>query len=421
MVAVPFIYFSLLLFFILKKKRYFDVSAYLVALYLLSSFFSILIDIKSFRSVDTQNYDIGIIPTVFYISLLTFMIWPFYKFKTEKIFHIRLNKPKIFNGIVYFFFACFLLALIISFKRIIQILSGDLGELRLALTRGEQTGGFDSEGGIIGLFLTVINVFGGFSLIMLLFYFYSISYLKRSKIFNVITFLSSLTIILISILGVDRSQVVYWLICFGFMIVLFWRHLTKKHRKNLVLISVVFLGAIISYFMTLTFSRFKESDSGATGGMIGYAGQSFINFCYFFDEVRFPQFSLQRIFPLYYKLFINNGIIDGAGALNEVISLKTGKSVTVFASFIGDIMVASGKLATILYCLAYGVITRIILKHKNYRSLYFHQILILFCFITIPLLGLFSHFYNSFPRIIALSCFIFYAFYLKIELSKNNR
>src|SRR5690606_12176977 len=127
-----------------------------------------------------------------------------------------------------------------------------------------------------------------------------------------------MTIILIGILGIDRSKTVYWMISYGLMLVIFWRHMPKRQRKRTIIISAILLGIAISYFLAITISRFGERDAGAEGGMISYAGQSFINFCFFFDEVEYREFSLQRIFPLFYKLFIDNGI-EGSGELNSDI------------------------------------------------------------------------------------------------------
>src|SRR5690554_4623799 len=104
MIAIPFVYFTFLLVFILKRKKTFDISAYLVSLYWLSSFFSILIDINNFRSFDTSGYEISIVPTLLYCFLLTLTIWPFYKFKSEHVVYVKLKKSKSFNYIVYFYF-----------------------------------------------------------------------------------------------------------------------------------------------------------------------------------------------------------------------------------------------------------------------------------------------------------------------------
>lgn len=419
MIAIPFIYFTILLIFILKTKKTFDISAYLVSLYVVISFFSIMIDINDLRSLDTLNYDISIIPTIIYCFLLSLTIWPFYKFNGTTLTSITLNKPKLFNFIVYLFFGSFILILFTSIGSIVQILSGDANELRGALNDGEAIADIPAAGGIFGPFFILANILGGFSIVMLLFYFFSISFLKRSKFFNTLILLSSLTIIIIGILGVDRSKTVYWMLTFGLMLILFWRHLSKQRRKKIFKLSSLLLGLGIAYFISITLSRFGEREVGAEGGMISYAGQSFINFCFFFDMVEYKEFSLQRIFPLFYKLFIDNGI-EGSGALNDDILLKTGKFAGIFSTFVGDIMIASGKIATVVFCVFYNLVANIALKWKNKKHIYFHQILTLFCLITFPLLGPFVYFYATFPRTLALIFCVFYIINLKMNIYKRK-
>lgn len=412
MIVFPFLYFSTLLAYILYKKKVFEVSAYLVSLYAFTSFFSILIDIKHLRSFDTIKYDIGVTPTLLYCFLLTLSIWPFYRFDSQKIMSIKLKGKKLFDYIVYFYFICFLIILITFYTAIIKILNSDLGQLRLALSRGESINDVNISGHPI---IIIANIFGGYSLIMLLFYFYSVCFLKRKKVFNTILFLSSLSMILIGIIGVDRSKVIYWMITYGLMIVLFWRKMEKEQHRNILISSLIILSLVITYFLMLTFSRFGERDTGSTGSLISYSGQSFINFCYFFDEVNFRDFTLQRIFPLFYRLFINNGI-KNASDLNAIISLQTHTSIGVFSTFIGDIMVASGRLVGILYCfIFYFVTTSSISTSKNKSNIYFHHLLLIFCFITVPMLGIFVYFYSDFSRTIPLLCFLFYYVYLRFK------
>jgi len=309
-----------------------------------------------------------------------------------------------------------LLIFFTSLTNIVHVLSGDLGALRNALGRGEDISNnkFASNPIII-----VAGILGDFSIVMLLFYFTSISFLKRSKLFNTICFLSSMAIVILAIEGVDRSKVLYWLITYGGMLVLFWKRMSKKQHKNISIASIIILSLAVSYFLILTFSRFDAYDTGSKGSMISYAGQSYINFCFFFDKVKYGEFSLQRVFPLFYKLFIHNGINDTVN-LNAEISLKTGKEIGVFSTFIGDIMVASGKIAATVYCIAFYIAAYSIVKFRTKTFLHFYHMLFVFCLITIPMLGVFTHFYANFTRTIPFLLFILYAFYLKYDRLKST-
>lgn len=410
MIAIPFIYFSILLIFILKRKKAFEISAYLVSLYLISSFFAILIDVFQLRSYDTMYYDITMLPTFLYCFLLTLLIWPFYKLNLEKIVGIRLKNKRAFDLIVYLFFISFLVIITISFKAINQILNSDILELRLSMNRGESI--IDLSLGWFQPIYTLANIFGGYSILMLLFYFYSKCFLNNSRLFNSVILLASTTTILIGILGVDRSRTVYWLITYGLMLVLFWRFMSTNQRKAIFRTSLIVLSIIMSYVLFVTFSRFGEADIGTEGGLISYAGQAFINFSFFYDNVHLNEFTLQKVFPWYYHMFVDNDI-NGPIELNAYISWKTGISVGVFSTLIGDIMMSSGKVVLVIYCFVVYLLARMILNFRNKYYLDFYQLIFVFCLITIPMLGLFNNYYANHSMTMAFSFFMIYAYYLK--------
>lgn len=418
MVAVPFIYFSILFVYVVKKKKTFDVSAYLISIYLVSSAFSIIIDIYELRSTVTYNYNISLIPTVLYCFLLTIVFYPFIKMPSLSKLDIVPIKPKFFNAISYLYIFSFIIICFFSLNNVIQILNGDMGLMRLAISRGEEgTSLFTNAPAFFRPFLLISSIFTSMSMIMLLFYFYSLCYLKKSKLFNILLFLSSTSIIIIAILGVDRSKVIYWMLSYVFMLILFWKKLTAKQHKNIIYTSLIMLSFLLAYFLVLTFSRFENSDTGADGSIFSYAGQSFINFCYFFDMHPYQGFTLQKVFPLFYKLFIDNGI-NSSGEINVLMTYKTGVQHGIFNTFIGDILMSSNSVIAILYCLIISRLSFHFLKFKKNNKVNFSHFILLFCFYSIPLLGLFSHFYNNYSRVFCFLFFVYYAFSLRLKKYK---
>jgi oligosaccharide repeat unit polymerase len=313
---------------------------------------------------------------------------------------------------------CSLLVIASSVSDIIQVLNGDMGALRLAQARGESTLTSSGAGGAFHSIVILANTFGGYSMIMLLFYFYSICFLNKTKLFNSIILLSSMTVIAIGILGIDRSKSVYWLITYGFMLILFWRHMSSKQHKQIIKVTGIICFLVLAYFLMVTFSRFNDGAKASQNSMIWYAGQSFLYFSYFFDNVNYEVFSLQRIFPWFYNLFIENGI-NSTNELNVDIQNKTNTYVGVFSTFIGDIMVASGKFIAVAYCIIFYFISKKLLNFRNNLYIDFHQLIFLFCLITIPMLGVFTHFYASHSRTIPFLFFIGYGFYLKFKIKTN--
>ncbi|PRD46810.1 O-antigen polymerase [Sphingobacterium haloxyli] len=408
MVAVPFFYFLLLLVFVLVRKRYFDISAYIILLYLISSFCSILVDVYGLRIRYTQYYEITMLPTILYCTLLTLLIYPFFKLAPLKVQNISRLEPKYFNAISYFYIVVFFVVLFSSATIIVRVLSGDMSEIRLLIAQGEgeEVSIFNNVPSFLRPIVVTANVFASVSMVMLLFYFYSICFLQKSKLFNSFLFISSTTILIFAIVGVDRSKVIYWAIAYGFFILLFWKAMSKKQRKKNIKLSVGIISIILTYFLMLTFQRFDNSDTGSGGSMIYYAGQSFIHFCYFFDEHPYQGFTLQKVFPLYFKLFVDNDI-SSSPELNRIMSAETGIFHGIFNTFMGDIMMASNIVVTIIYCVVIALSTRIIFWGKN--RIDFYYLIMIFFFSSILLFGVFVHFYAEFTRVICFLLFLIYA------------
>lgn len=412
MVAVPFVYFSFLLLYVLRKKKSFDISAYIISFYLISAFFSILIDVKDLRSYETRNYDIGIIPSIMYCLLITIVIYPFIKLPIQGKLNIDV-KPLVFKYLSFFSIVSFLILIALSYNTMFQILSGDLGALREAIkSEGEITSVYENAPTFLKPIARIVTLFSNISLIVLLFYFYSISFLKKSKLFNSLLFMSSLSIVILAILGIDRSKIIYWLITYGFFLILFWKNMSRKQqRTNIFGISLI-LFALSAYFVSVTLSRFEGTDLGVDNSIISYAGQSFINFCYFFDNKPYQEYTLQRLFPIFYNFFVDNGI-NSAVELNRLMTYKTGIFHGIFASFIGDILMTTNIFTAVIYCLVISRITYVIIvKNKNTNSFYYLVLLFFFC--SIPMLGLFTHFYSHTDRMFGFLLFVSYAFW------KNN-
>lgn len=194
-----------------------------------------------------------------------------------------------------------------------------------------------------------------------------------------------------------------------FLTILSFRKFIRKNNYDIVISFFIF------YFISVTNSRFGENDSGASGGMISYAGQSFINFCFFFDNHPYNGFSLQKVLPLFNKLFVNDGI-NSSVELNSLMSMLSGVEHGIFNTFIGDISMASINFIGIIYVILYFFISNYIVKYLNKD---FYGLLLIFLLITIPMLGLFVHFYADFGRMIVFITFVIYS--LSAPRVKFNR
>jgi len=386
MIYVPFIYFSALFIYIYKKNGI-DVSSYIVALYIITSFFAILIHHFDYQPL--SQYKLSIIPTIVYCGLVSLAIYPIFRFKSNNINGISFSNIKFINFITYFYFLSFII-LVIAYKDdiIFRFTYGDFREMR-----GDDDLGLQQYPGIFESILLPIRAFANLSYIMIFIFFFSISFLRKSTFFNFMAITGSLPVILIGILGIDRSKSFYWIIILGLSIVLFWKYIDKKKKIKIIPIVSTLLILTVIYMVLVTNSRFGERDTGNKGGVITYAGQSYINYCYFWDNFENPGgLSTKYLFPATHYWII--GDYQGEVPYQKDLHLKTRKDPGVFYSYLGSFLVDSNKpgpfIITILYLLLCSLIFR-----KNKGVIGFENLFYVFFLLIIPACGAISYIYTS--------------------------
>lgn len=386
MIYVPFIYFSALFIYIYKKNGI-DVSSYIVALYIITSFFAILI--HHFDYQPFSRYKLSIIPTIVYCGLVSLAIYPIFRFKSNNINGISFRNIKFINFITYFYFLSFII-LVIAYKDdiIFRFTYGDFGEMR-----GDDDLGLRQYPGIFESILLPIRVFANLSYIMIFIFFFSISFLRKSTFFNFMAITGSLPVILMGILGIDRSKSFYWIIILGLSIVLFWKYIDKKKKIKIIPIVSTFLILTVIYMVLVTNSRFGERDTGNKGGVITYAGQSYINYCYFWDNFENPGgLSTKYLFPATHYWII--GDYQGEVPYQKDLHLKTRKDPGVFYSYLGSFLVDSNKPGPFIFTILYLLLCSLIFR-KNKGVIGFENLLYVFFLLIIPACGAISYIYTS--------------------------
>ena len=79
MTYIPLVYFGCLSVFIYQRNKQIDIAFISSLIFAVSGLFSVLIDINGYRSYDTSNYDISVVPAALYCILLTLCILPLAK------------------------------------------------------------------------------------------------------------------------------------------------------------------------------------------------------------------------------------------------------------------------------------------------------------------------------------------------------
>lgn len=387
MITIPFIYFTTLYYVMQKRYKSFNIGSYLLLVYIISSFFSIVT--YNIKSLDYYKIEINLEATIFYCITLTIFIIPFYFVDSSKIKSIVAPNLKFFNAIGYIFIIVFIIILVTFLDDLKNIVNGDLKEARGNVYLGLNS---NSKTGIFRLGAQITSIFANFTPITLLMYFYSNIYLNKSKYFNFGLFIASFSSVIPGILVAGRTQTIYWLMTYIMLYILFKHKITKEIKKYLLFPFLIFIPFIAAYMFLLTIARFDDgTDSGVINSVIKYGGQSFINFCNFYDSYESNYFTLERIFPFTNKFILGNEFnLDN---YREKILIDQSLNIGIFYTFIGDLIVDLGKLGTIVYATIFLLLSKLVLFSRNKHQIAFNQILLLLILIHVPLHGIFYYSY----------------------------
>ena len=342
--------------------------------------------------VEDQKSHPSLFATLVYCVLLTCCIIPIAKFKTKELeLKISIKGEKFLTGMTYVFFIVFIAYTLINIEEIIYILLfGDFAQLRTELIN--ETIGHSV--GMAGLFNTILNLFASISFVMILVFFISITYLKKGALFNMCALLGSLTNLLSQIIGISRAGFIYYAILFGICLVIFWRRLGLKIKMATTIpIGVLFLGMGL-YFSRVTTDRFEDNYNygGTQGGLVSYAGMPYSNFCYFFDNKPYTEFSTRFLLP--FTNFVLNGYRGGTERELEMTN-KTKMNCVVFMTFLGSFIMDCNQAMPFIYVLIFMALMRHCIRNKHGTKLNLFWIILSFVLMTVPAIGCISYFYTS--------------------------
>ncbi|MBQ9137606.1 MAG: hypothetical protein IJX65_03095 [Alistipes sp.] len=389
MIYVPFIYF-LSLAIIIIKKRGLDVSAYISLLYALTSFFSILY--YNNGAPELYKDACSFFPTLIYCTLISLSILPVYKFNTTGLQRIVLPNTIAIKSLAYLYFVIFIVLLVAYRDDFVYILSfGDFAELRGDGVDDKYV--FTQYGGVVGLVISLFSILASMSYIMI-----PVSFMlilsKNRWYLSVMALIGSLSAILIGVLGIDRSKSLYWVLILGLSIVVFWRNMSMRARKMVLVLSAIMLVGVLGYFASVTTDRFEDSDMGVEGGVVSYAGQPFINFCYFWENFdNGESFSTRYLFPIINYFIL--GEYQGSNALQQEMTMRTGIESGVFYSFLGNFILDNNQKGPFIYMLLYLLqfaICVMFVRRRQVSLFWFFYFLFL---AIVPTCGIISYVYTS--------------------------
>jgi hypothetical protein len=222
--------------------------------------------------------------------------------------------------------------------------------------------------------------------------------------------LASSRFIIGNIYTAGRSAVMYWLIGIAACYIFFGFVMSKKQKRKIIISIIPLLLLAVAYIVAVTMSRFGEIKNGGVsgfqGGLIGYIGQPFLNFCYFWDNFTPPYTFWQNVLPVTNNIILGDPVHGGV-QVQKKLTMLTGYDLGVFYSFIGQIQTAVGKIPAILYCIILFFLSNIYLKRTKLYSLSITSGFYYMLFSSVLFLGLFGHYYVSATDVVSVIIFSF--------------
>ena len=393
---VPLIYFGGLTYYFWKKHRTFDVAAYMSLLYTITSLCSVLMIVGGFLSAnggvlfDGWEPDFGIVPTILYCGLITLTIIPFSFIRPENLETIS----NVHRYLIYAFTLFILLQGLVMFylvgDSISDLLHGDFKFLKESHYAGNIS---PAEVKMLTMPFPIqfLYLLSFMTLLGLPLFFYYSCVEKRSLWLTVPLLAISISPILRGILMADRTEIIHYGLMFFFSLVFFQKFITKKVRNFLLLASLPVLTVGGTYIVAVSASRFENQDEGTSGTMLEYAGQSYANFCYFYDNHNRDLYYIERELPVISYYVLKSQYID----TKEERTAKEGFFIGVFASHIGSWMLDTGVIGSILISVLFSLLCCLVIKRYDRTEFDIADVLMLFALGTIPTFGIFYYRYYT--------------------------
>lgn len=391
MLYCPFLFFLIIFFISLKKKGFFSLFSLMVLFYVVINFGAIIIDFCGFYSYICPKINFSFDATFFYCMGIFTTMLPFYFFYDEKIQKVEvLNKFSVTDCIVYFYFISFFILGIFLFKDILNNQSMlALDETMKARLRFGDEVRMSSKGALTSV-INTIRLFSAGSMNLIFLFFYYTCIAKRGWKICIMALVGSMCILWDSLLSLDRSKFVYWGMTFIACFVFFRKFVEPKLKRKLEKILIVFLSGIGVYVVFMNVLRFSGEAGNGISKFFSYLGQSFINFCNFYEKIDLHNYSIHGIFPIINK-FIKTSDYNTWYYMTES---SFGVFSMCFSTFLGEMLSEIGPLFSVIWILIFCSICFFVFKRKNLRYITLSQLFLFFLLYNVVYLGIFLYYYH---------------------------
>lgn len=422
MIIIPFIFFCFLTYYWWNKHQGYDVCVYMSSLYALTSFLAIIIvanDLLDEGGILFDNYDLelNIIPTILYCSLLTIGMLPFSMIYRKDLKTINVNNPLFVDALSCFLILIALLNLYLVADSTLEILSGDLSTVRSDHYEGiESPAEIKAEG--MPYIFRFLYYFNTSTLLAIPLFFYYLCFKHRPWWYLLLILFSSLSMPIAGIQSADRTEVVLYGMMFTTCLILFHPHLSKKIKAVIRFISIPIALAAITYFIVVSDARFSKREGGAVTSALQYAGQGYLNYCFFWEKANTNYITAEREFPLIARYAFH---IDNDDYRRSIRSGQQGFFMSVFATYIGDVLLDLTPVGMILWVIAFFMISVIIFKRPHREELDIGELLLFYVLSIIPVFGIFYYRFMSFTYsfMVILAILLYIADKFKFTISER--
>jgi len=397
MIFFPFIYFLILTIFWWKKHHSFDVCVYMSLLYTITSALAIIIVLGDMLGgggilFDYTDAKFEFLPTLVYCIMLTITMLPFSMIYGKKLKRITPTYDMLLTLFSFFLIGIALINLYLVADSTAEILSGDLSTVR-----NDHYEGLRSPAQIkaesMPAIIRFLYYFNDSTILALPILFYYICFEHKPWWFNLSLFITSISMPIAGIQMADRTELVFYSMMFVFCIVFFKNYISRKMKRLFYIVGIPIAAIFLIYFIAVSDARFSEREGGAITSGVQYAGQGYLNFCFFWENAKSDLISAEREFPLIHHYVLK---VDSDTERRAVRAGQQGFFISVFASFFGDLLLDLSLIGAIVWVLVFFLFTCLIIKQSHREDINVAEMLFIFMLAAVPIFGVFYYRYYSF-------------------------
>ena len=412
MVIIPFIYFTLLTIYWWKKHQGLDVCVYMSGLYAISTFCAVIIVLQNMLDAggvlfDQTDIELNLLPTVTFCALHTLCLLPFSMIHSKEIKTISQNGEKTLFYVTLLLIFVGLINFYLIFDSTLEILQGDLSTIRSDHYKGILSPAqvkAQSMPSILG-YIYYLNVS---TMLAIPIFFYYLCLGKKKWWWNIIVLFTSMSVPLAGIQMADRTEILLYIQMFVFCLIFFRNLMPKKIKKGMKILLIPISFLLIFYVSAVSIARFDKREGGATESAIQYAGQGYLNYCFFWEKANSDYIATEREFPL-----LNHSIakIDSNPERRSERSGKQGFFISVFPTYLGDIMLDITKWGMAIWAIFFFLTTTLVIKASHREEFNVGEMIGIFICAVVPIFGIFyyRYFYYTYTFLLIITAIIYLA------------